>query len=114
MPQSIDLPILLEFIPIAIIPCVDGIHTTAWNLSICDSGRTTKSSVVSAARCQRIRSHPLLYNLVAINGVHDIVVYALKHDGGNDACKVTHSIISQQPLLHGIWSTPLRYLQDTF
>src|SRR2546430_13235507 len=114
MSQSIDLPILLEFIPIAIIPCVDGIYTTAWSLSGCESRGTAKSSVVSAVRCQRIRSHPLLYNLVAINGVHDIVIYALKHDGGDDASKVAHSIISQQPLLHGIWSTPLRYLQDTF
>src|SRR6266446_3279120 len=110
MPQSIDLPILLEFIPIVIIPCVDGIHTTAWSLSGCGSRGTAKSSIVSAVRCQRIRSHPLLYNLVAVIGVHDIVVYALKHDGGDDACKVAHGIISQQPLLHGIWSAPLRHL----
>src|SRR5258706_9533335 len=114
MPQSIDLPILLEFIPIAIIPCVDSIYTTTWNLSTCDSGGTAKSNIVSAARCKRIRLHPLLYNLVAINGVHDIVVHALKHDGRDDACKVAHGIISQQPLLRGIWSTSLRNPQDTF
>jgi len=99
MAHTADFPVLLELVPVAIIPRRDRIRTATWNLFSRGAGGTVKASIVRAIRCKKICLHPLLHGLVTIDGLDDVVACALKNDGGDNMSEASHGIIGCLPLL---------------
>src|SRR5579864_8470280 len=106
MSHAIDFPVFLKFITIIIVPGVHCIGVTTWNLSRPDVGRTIKINLVCLVRGQEICFHPLLHDLVPVDGIDYEVTSAVKNNGRNDTCKASHRSIGRLSLQYRIWTAP--------
>ena len=106
MPQSVDFPVLLDGLPPAVLPCVDGVGIAGWNLVSCGGGWCVEVGYVGVVRCKHICLHPLLHNLVAVGDVDDGVLCAVKYDGWDDTRVTAHGFVGRQSLLERVGSSP--------
>src|SRR5690349_11896620 len=102
MSHTVDYPIFLYLVSLAVVPCVHSIRVTAWYLSIFGTCWTIKARTVGIARSKMICLHPLLHNLLPVDWIDYIVACSMQDNGWHDTSCTPHRIICNLPLLRWI------------